>query len=207
MIAFVRIWAEGIIVAVIVASIIELILPEGSSKKYIKVVIGIYILFVIVTPVINNFSNKSLDVSSIVDFESKEEYKQVSSSNLEEKNIINIRSMYEMNLKSDIKTKLQNKGYIVENVSVDISDDEKYTINKIDIKISGKQEERTETKKKEKEVITIVDNIEKVKIDLSKNEEKNEKENEYKISEKETATLKEYLSSNYDVQIKNIQIS
>ena len=194
MIAFVRIWAEGIIVAVIVASIIELILPEGSSKKYIKVVIGIYILFVIVTPVINNFSNKSLDVSSIVDFESKEEYKQVSSSNLEEKNIINIRSMYEMNLKSDIKTKLQNKGYIVENVSVDISDDEKYTINKIDIKISGKQE-------------TIVDNIEKVKIDLSKNEEKNEKENEYKISEKETATLKEYLSSNYDVQIKNIQIS
>lgn len=207
MIAFVRIWAEGIIVAVIVASIIELILPEGSSKKYIKVVIGIYILFVIVTPVINNFSNKSLDVSSIVDFESKEEYKQVSSSNLEEKNIINIRSMYEMNLKSDIKTKLQNKGYIVENVSVDISDDEKYTINKIDIKISGKQEERTETKKKEKEVITIVDNIEKVKIDLSKNEGKNEKENEYKISEKETATLKEYLSSNYDVQIKNIQIS
>ena len=207
MIAFVRIWAEGIIVAVIVASIIELILPEGSSKKYIKVVIGIYILFVIVTPVINNFSNKSLDVSSIVDFESKEEYKQVSSSNLEEKNIINIRSMYEMNLKSDIKTKLQNKGYIVENVSVDISDDEKYTINKIDIKISGKQEERTETKKKEKEVITIVDNIEKVKIDISKNEEKNEKENEYKISEKETATLKEYLSSNYDVQIKNIQIS
>ena len=207
MIAFVRIWAEGIIVAVIVASIIELILPEGSSKKYIKVVIGIYILFVIVTPVINNFSNKSLDVSSIVDFESKEEYKQVSSSNLEEKNIINIRSMYEMNLQSDIKTKLQNKGYIVENVSVDISDDEKYTINKIDIKISGKQEERTETKKKEKEVITIVDNIEKVKIDLSKNEEKNEKENEYKISEKETATLKEYLSSNYDVQIKNIQIS
>ena len=207
MIAFVRIWAEGIIVAVIVASIIELILPEGSSKKYIKVVIGIYILFVIVTPVINNFSNKSLDVSSIVDFESKEEYKQVSSSNLEEKNILNTRSMYEMNLKSDIKTKLQNKGYIVENVSVDISDDEKYTINKIDIKISGKQEERIEIKKKEKEVITIVDNIEKVKIDLSKNEEKNEKENEYKISEKETATLKEYLSSNYDVQIKNIQIS
>ena len=207
MITFIRTWAEGVIVAVIVASIIEIILPEGSSKKYIKVVIGIYILFIIVTPVINNFSNKSLDVSSIVDFENKEEYKQVSSSNLEEKNIMNIKSMYEMNLKSDIKTKMQNKGYIVENVSVDILDDGKYTINKIEVKISGKQEEKVDGKKKEKEVITIVDNIEKVKIDLSKNEEKNEKENEYKISEKETATLKEYLSSNYDVQIKNIQIS
>lgn len=207
MITFIRTWAEGVIVAVIVASIIEMILPEGSSKKYIKVVIGIYILFVIVTPVINNFSNKGLDVSSIVDFENKEEYKQVSSSNLEEKNIMNIRSMYEMNLKSDIKTKIQNKGYIVENVSVDISDDEKYTINKIEVKISGKQKEKTNYKKKEKEVITIVNNIEKVKIDLSKNENKDEEEKEYQISEKEATNLKEYLNSNYDVDIKNIQIN
>lgn len=207
MITFIRTWAEGVIVAVIVASIIEMILPEGSSKKYIKVVIGIYILFVIVTPVINKFSNKSLDVSSIVDFENKEEYKQVSSSNLEEKNSMNIRSMYEMNLKSDIKTKIQNRGYVVENVSVDISDDEKYTINKIEVKISGKQKEKTNYKKKEKEVITIVNNIEKVKIDLSKNENKDEEEKEYQISEKEATNLKEYLNSNYDVDIKNIQIN
>lgn len=207
MITFIRTWAEGVIVAVIVASIMEMILPEGSSKKYIKVVIGIYILFVIVTPVINKFSNKSLDVSSIVDFENKEEYKQVSSSNLEEKNSMNIRSMYEMNLKSDIKTKIQNRGYVVENVSVDISDDEKYTINKIEVKISGKQKEKTNDKKKEKEVITIVNNIEKVKIDLSKNENKDEEEKEYQISEKEATNLKEYLNSNYDVAIKNIQIN
>lgn len=207
MITFIRTWAEGVIVAVIVASIIEMILPEGSSKKYIKVVIGIYILFVIVTPVINNFSNKSLDVGSIVDFENKEEYKQVSSSNLEERNIMNIKNMYEMNLKSDIKTKMKNKGYIIENVSVDILDDEKYTINKIEVKISGKQEEKIEGKKKEKEVITIVDNIEKVKIDLSKNENKNKEEKVYKISEKEVNALKEYLSNNYDVAIKNIQIN
>ena len=44
MVAFISSWAQGIIVAVIIASIIEMILPEGSSKKYIKVVIGVYIL-------------------------------------------------------------------------------------------------------------------------------------------------------------------
>ena len=207
MITFIRMWAEGVIVSVIVASIIEMILPEGSSKKYIKVVIGIYILFVIVTPIINSFSNKSLEVSQIFDFENKEEYKMVSSNNLEEKNIMNIKNMYEMNLKSDIKNKIQNKGYIVENVSIDISDDEKYAINKIEVKISGKQEEKVNDKKKEKEVITIVNNIEKVKIDLSKNKSETQEEKVYKISEKEATNLKEYLSNNYDVSVKNIQIN
>ena len=207
MIAFVRTWAEGIIVSVIVASIIEMILPEGSSKKYIKVVIGIYILFVIISPVINNFRNQSFNVGTIIDIEGNKEYKQVSSSNLEEENIKNIKLMYETNLKSDIKTKLQNKQYLVGNVALDISDDEKYTINKIEVKIIGKQDEKEEGKKNKKEVITIIDNIEKVKIDLSKSDEKNEKNEEFSISEKESEKLKEYLSEIYDVNIKNIQIN
>lgn len=33
MVAFISSWAQGIIVAVIIASIIEMILPEGSSKN------------------------------------------------------------------------------------------------------------------------------------------------------------------------------
>ena len=43
MIEFFRSWCEGIIVAVIIAMLIEAILPEGNNKKYVKVVIGIYI--------------------------------------------------------------------------------------------------------------------------------------------------------------------
>ena len=197
MIAFVRSWTEGIIVSVIVATIIEMILPDGSSKKYIKVVIGVYILFVIVTPVINHFKSHSFDVNNIIDLEENKKYSQVSSKNLEEKNINNIKIMYEINLKSDIKTKLQNKQYIVESVDVNISDDEKYTINKIDVKIIGKQEEKEDIKNNKKEVITIVQNIEKVKIDLLRDENKNNEEEK----------LKEYLSEIYDVNIKNIQIN
>ena len=45
MVAFFSSWAQGIIVAVIVATIVELLLPNGSSKKYVKVVVVIYILF------------------------------------------------------------------------------------------------------------------------------------------------------------------
>ena len=59
MIKFLSNWAQNIIVAVIIGSIIEMILPSGSLKKYVKVVIGIYILFSIVSPIINKFSTKT----------------------------------------------------------------------------------------------------------------------------------------------------
>ena len=45
MINFLSTWAEQIIIAVIIATIIELILPNNKNKKYIQMVIGIYILF------------------------------------------------------------------------------------------------------------------------------------------------------------------
>lgn len=207
MISFISTWAQGIIVAVIIATIIEMILPEGSSKKYIKVVIGIYIVFVIVTPVINQFSKQTIDVSSIIDYEFEGETKQVSSSSLEKSNSLNIKNMYEMNLKSDIKNKIQGKGFIVDEVKVEILDDDEYTINKIDVEISGeKQEEETKENQNKKNVVTIVDNIEKVTIDLSKQNSNEKEDKKYTISTKDANNLKEYLSSTYSVNTKNIDI-
>lgn len=207
MISFISTWAQGIIVAVVIATIIEMILPEGSSKKYIKVVIGIYILFVIVTPIINQFAKKTIDVSSIIDYEFEGKTNQVLSSSLEESNNLNIKSMYEMNLKSDIKNKIQGKGFIVDEVNVEILDDNEYTINKIDIAISGeKQEEEVKENQNKKNVVTIVDNIEKVTIDLSKQNSNEKEEKKYTISTKNANNLKDYLSSTYSVNTKDIYI-
>lgn len=52
MISNISSWAEQIIIAVIIATILEMVLPNGNSKKYIKTVIGIYILYTIISPVI-----------------------------------------------------------------------------------------------------------------------------------------------------------
>lgn len=87
MISFISSWTQGIIVSVIIASIIEMILPDGNSKKYVKVVIGVFILFSIVSPVINKFTKKEINISSIVDVEKYSDAKQVSSTNLEENTI------------------------------------------------------------------------------------------------------------------------
>ena len=40
----IKLWAENIIIVVIISIIIEMILPEGNSKKYVKVVSGLYLL-------------------------------------------------------------------------------------------------------------------------------------------------------------------
>ena len=58
-------WARGIVIAVVVSTIIEMILPNGSSKKYVKSVIGIYILFVIISPVAKKITGK-VDVNEIL---------------------------------------------------------------------------------------------------------------------------------------------
>ena len=69
MIDWISNWAETIIIAVIIATIIEMILPEGSSKKYVKVIIGVYILFTIVSPVISGFTGNNIAVSDTLDIE------------------------------------------------------------------------------------------------------------------------------------------
>lgn len=54
---FITSWVQGIIIAVIIGSIIEMLIPNGNSKKYIKVVIGIYVLFTILSPILGKITN------------------------------------------------------------------------------------------------------------------------------------------------------
>ena len=206
MISFISSWTQGIIVSVIIASIIEMILPDGNSKKYVKVVIGVFILFSIVSPVINKFTKKEINISSIVDVEKYSDAKQVSSTNLEVNTSLNIKQMYETNLKVDIKSKIESKGFKVKDITINISDDE-YKIEKIDIGIMGEINEESEVKNNKKSknnVIGSVDSIEKISVDISSKVSKEEKE--YVISSKDANTLKEYLSNVYDVNTKNIFI-
>ena len=71
-------WIQGIIIAVIISTIIEMILPEGNSKKYIKVVISVYILFSIVSPVISKVTGNRFNITDIIDLD---EYIEVFKSN------------------------------------------------------------------------------------------------------------------------------
>lgn len=193
-------WAQGIIVAVIIATIIEMLLPEGNSKKYIKVVVGIYILFTIVSPVITKITNKEFKLSDIIDLD---EYIEAASSDnayneLEKSNNENIKEVYIASLKSDIEGKIANKGYNADSIEVEVQDNEEYTINSITIFVSKLDE------KEENNNIEIVNEVE---INVSTSTEKSKENEKEELSKKEKKELKEYLSSVYELPEDNIIIN
>ena len=53
MIEWIKTWTSEIIIAVIISIIIEMLVPDGKNKKYVKVVSGIYILYTIINPFLN----------------------------------------------------------------------------------------------------------------------------------------------------------
>ena len=109
---FITSWVQGIIIAVIIGSIIEMLLPNGNSKKYIKVVIGVYIVFSIVSPIISKFTGSELKLESIIDinkYEEKIASYEIDTKNLENTNNYNIKEVYILNLKKDIKAKIEDK--------------------------------------------------------------------------------------------------
>lgn len=201
MINWISNWAQGIIVAVIIGTIIEMVLPEGNCKKYVKVVIGIYILFSIISPVISKMTGKTLQVSDILELDKYIE--NVENNNLygtlDKDNTNNIKEIYINSLKNDIKYKIEAKGYTVRNVELEVQKNEEYTLKNISIEVYKKEE-------KEENVQNETSKIETINIDISQNTTRDNSEKE-KISETEKKKLREYISMVYEISEKNININ
>lgn len=206
MVTFFSKWAQGIIVAVIVATIIEMILPNGASKKYVKVIIGIYILFTIISPVIDKFSNGTVDFSQILDTEEYEQKIAESDNSISQKieanNNRTIKDIYTSNLETDIKSKLKEKGYGVSSTYIKVKDDENYTIEKITLDLY-----KNNTTKEEKDESVNKISINQIDITISTDKEKANNQNNEQINEDEKKELKEYISTTYEVELNKIEIT
>lgn len=189
-------WIQGIIIAVIIGTIIEMLLPDGNCKKYVKVVIGVYILFSIVSPVITKVTGNEFRVSDIYDINTYIEVSAKNSQeNIESSQQNQIKQVYITNLKNDMKQKIQEKGYSVKSLTLEISNDEQYTLKKIFAQVSKKKDEETNDVKGVNEINVIISNTTE------------EKEENISISTKEQSDLKAYLSGIYNLEEKNININ
>lgn len=189
-------WIQGIIIAVIIGTIIEMLLPDGNCKKYVKVVIGVYILFSIVSPVITKVTGNEFRVSDIYDINTYIEVSTKSSQeNIENSQQNQIKQVYITNLKNDMKQKIQEKGYSVKSLTLEISNDEQYTLKKIFAQVTKRKNgENNEVKGVNEINITISNTTENIEEDIS-------------ISTKEQNDLKAYLSGIYNLEEKNININ
>lgn len=196
MIEFLSSWAQGIIVAVIIATLIEMILPNSSSKKYVKVVIGMYILFTIVSPIIKKLGGKDINLNTI----NIEKYEQqISKSDntisrkFEDNNTRSIKDIYVSNLKADISAKLKEKGYEIDTSDIQIKDDENYTIEKITLKLIKMEQKQGKNNE-------IVINTVEIGNAISQKDSKT-------LSNDDKQEVKDYISETYDIDKKNINIS
>lgn len=213
MIAFLSSWVKNLALALIIVSILEMILPNNKTKKYVKMVIGLYILFSIISPFIENsnkFNLNNLDLSSYTEGTQttssiSEELDQTSMDN-------RLNQIYKEELEKDITQKVREKGYEVESCKViaHISQEDS-GIEKITIKI-GSETSKNEDKQKrsstiEDKIVTEIQKIQKVDINISKNDENEEVEETTNITKTDVKIIKDFLINEYGVSEKCLKIS
>ena len=191
---FINSWASGVIVAVIIATILELILPENKNKKYIKMVSGVFILFTIISPIVLKFNgNIELDIDKYSNMLMPENVVEVqeTASIVTDQNIIKV---YRENLARNIKTGIENLNYVVNSIELEIDESKNYgDIKKIYLQVENV------------ELVPEI-NIENVEIDVS-NTSNTETKNESKLTENDKSIIKEFLNKNYRISAKDIYIS
>jgi len=199
LIKFINSWAQGIILAVIIATIIEIILPEGKNKKYVKTVIGIYILFTIIYPLINKLTKTN--INTLIENTTKQ------MSTYQEKNSLKIdtdkyiESTYKKKIEEDIRKRANEKNLNITslNVYIETEDENRYgMLNSLIIKV-----EKNEASKKNNNVNQIKE------VNISKDVQSNEIiENKDKtVTEKEINEFKEYINTTYYLEKEKIHIN
>ena len=194
-----RSWSKGIIIAVIISTIIEMILPDNTSKKYIKIIIGIFVVYTIISPVIDQFMGQSID-----DYLNFDDSIETSSNAVESNTISNnaqssIKRIYKQNLENDLKVKLSEQGYIAESVAIYISNDDTYSLEKVELKIQKKETPKTN----EKQTQSIVQSIKSVKVTL----EGGSNESDGVLNEDDKNKIKEYVKNTYEIDINKVFVS
>ena len=229
------IWTKNLTLAIVVVSIIEMLLPNNKNKKYIKVVIGIYILFNIISPFINE--KTKIDIGQILENTktTSQIQERVDQTSMNDK----LEKMCKEELEKDITKKIQNLGYKVNEckVKLEIKDiketkntektsnikqiyldveKEKENENVIENKEEKKNDDEINEVKIENKIVEEVEKIKKVQIGKNINKEKENKNNEKnnsnndinkRITKLDIQKIKKYLIKEYEVKETCLKIN
>lgn len=221
MINFLSSWVKNLCLALIVVSILEMLLPNNKTKKYVKMVMGLYILFSIIEPFIENSNELKFNVEDL--------YNQYSVETSAESENVNQKSMdsrldelYKQKLENDIVQKLNEEGYAVEDCDVKAHISSNDTgIELITIKIKEKKDssnenhenQSNETMNIEEKIVNEIQKIQKVEINVSKNQDnssdkstQSEQQNQ-NITKTDIKIVKQFLIKEYGVSEKCLRIN
>ena len=205
MIGYFSEWAKNLTLAVVIVSLFEMLLPNNKIKKYIKVVMGLYILFNIISPFVKK--DFSIELENVIE---NNKSKTVSTEAINQTSMdTRLKQICKEELEKDIIKKVEEQGYVVENCKVDVKIEEDTNIDKITLRVKKSNEEiqKEENQKQndiQQKLVKEVQKIKKVQIGENKTENKNEDEN---LSAQDISNIKSFLIKEYEVNEKCLKIN
>lgn len=206
-------WIEQIAIAVIIASIFEMLLPDGNIKKYVKMILGIYVVFSIILPFTDNKVMGKFDISKKIDeYSENNKYYANNEISIDKK----LNKIYEDTFEKELIQTIEKEGFVVYKCVVkgNFNAEEKNAgISKIQIvlesqKIINKKSDGDNNIIKSDEAnnkikVENVDEVPKVEIKV---DSKIKIITEYDVNAKDIDTLKKYLSKHYEIDKGIIEI-
>lgn len=189
-------WAGELVVSLVIVTLIEMLLPDNKIKKYVKTVIGVYIIFCIISPFIDKEEFATIFENAEKNLEKIQIENQVSAGL--ENTDSSIEALYIQEFEKDVTKKVEELGYEVKKCSIYVEID----ASKDDAGIKAIYLTIGDKKVNNKENVQI-ESVEKVKISINDTKEGNNKSEETE----DTKKVKEFLSDYYEIGEEKIKIT
>lgn len=223
MIEFLSSWAKSLGVTIVIVSILEMLLPNNKTKKYIRMVLGIFVIFNIISPFITNkdkLNFNSIDIGNIDTYATSSDVSSnvVNQASMDER----IEDLYQEELEKDITKKVEEQGFKVTSCKVEAkvpdnnnSENEEDTgITKIKLKIEKSDKKEETNKSTENKVVEEIQKIKKVDTSINDSqtsnqdeENNNEDTNNSKVTRSDIQNIKKMLIEEYGVSEKCLEIN
>ena len=219
LVGFLSSWVKNLSLVIVVVTILEMLLPNNKTKKYIKMVMGVYILFNIIYPFAEKSQAISIDNICLEDFDktssniiNKNDKEELNQSSMDKR----LNEIYVEELEKDIKKKIEDKGYIVSKCTVNakiVNYQDNTGIHKIviNVKKNNQSSENKIDEKIEDSIVTEVEKIKKVQIrpeeenfDLNNNVSNTKITN---ITKADIQNIKSFLIEEYGVKGECLEIN
>lgn len=196
--SFLASWISNVIIFVLLATVIDMLLPSSSFQKYTKMVIGLLLIAIMITPILHlfhtNFDQLLATATSQIQLDDKNKLGNLTES--KKKEIQAVQSAYILEqlddqLKGKVEEELMKKYQLkIEGMNVDVKNEEnpKLPDDLLNISVSL-------TKIKKEGAVEAV-----AKVDINTKNSLNTNDSDY-------TEVKQFLAKSWSVDTEMIQIS
>ncbi len=198
---FIKEWVTNIILFVLFATVIDMLLPNSKFQKYVKMVVGLLLIAIILTPIFNLLTQDFEDtMKGITNFEPSSENRINNLIDLQKNEIQASQDAYilkqmAVQLKEDAKEELMDQyGLAITNIDlvVDAENQQPFPENlqKVVLQLEQPEQEQTE------EAVEVVQSVEINTQQPLQIQPENKDSNE----------VKQLLSEKWDIEAKVIEL-